>query len=252
MKHMQPADRQQYLHGPYFTLSLSCFVMAVFYALSAGLTAAVFQEGHFSTFDPAQLIAFIPRHLALWRGCCFSFILAQLSFLFFVLSYQRLLEKSLQLFALFALLLVLIASATSLNTEVSMMVLFCDLALEIDTNYSQATSGAVHLSWAIMNQFLSHKILLSGILNAAAGLTLVVLTFNSWRLPAIIAWTGLPVFLAFLFSSLLCVCGHIDTGFVVHYFASIGLAFWASVVGFTCQLKVARRSRLLEEAELPG
>jgi len=241
MSQSQLSAREKRSKSSYMALAQASFLAATVQALAIGLSSALVLNGQFKAFEPVRVLAFIPTHQTLWQSNCLVLSLCSITFLFYSLAYVMLLERKLMLWSVFAVALLLIATGTALNSQVSLLVMFSDLAQELFTYKTQLDGGMLHVAWAVLTQFFCQSILIANTLTAISGMTLSLCSFLSDSIPRPIAWSGLVLWVTTIFATVFASVGKLDFALIAWFAARILLLIYLAGVGIIIERTISKR-----------
>lgn len=210
-----------------------CLLTALAHVIATLLSVYAIREGNLGDFSPLRLMQFVPQHVILWRCAWLCAALASLSFVLFALAICHLIDRRLRPALAFALILVTVAVSNDLSGQLSMLVLFSDLAYQFRAHGSFLQHETAQLAWTTMSQALTESVLVANTLYSIAGLVIVVCALLTRSFPRWLAWAGLPVWVATLSVSVLSFLGALKWALVLLLASTVAFAIWAMVMGLS-------------------
>lgn len=207
--------------------------MSCLHLLAAIICVYIVREASLLEWSPLKLLRFIPEHMPVWRLACLAMAVASLSFVTFVVCARDVLDQRVSTLATLALVFVTIAAANDLNGLSSMLVLYSDLASQLQSSHTFMVHQTFQLSWATLDLSLAQCLLIGNTLYSFAGILIAVSGLGTSSFPKWLAWTGLPIWIATLCVSVLSFLGMLKWVLIVTMAAALVFVLWCTALGVT-------------------
>lgn len=206
-----------------------CLLSAVVHVLAALVAIYTWRVGDLGEFSPVKLMRFVPDNVMLWRASCLLTSASALSFVVVLAAIRETLPRKLRFAALIALMFAIIGAANDLQSHFSMMVLFSDLASQMQL--SAVKQDLMQLAWMVISQSLSQTFLIANILYCLAGIVISVTMVMAPDYPDWVSWLGVPVFALGLATSVLAFMGSLNLAISFMFGSTILYVVWVVVLG---------------------
>lgn len=223
-------------------VQITCLIATVAHTAATLCCVYAFREGNFVDFTPARLMEFVPRHLVLWRLCCFSAILSSISTLVFILAMREVLEEKFRFIIGVAVCLSVVACAQDLEAISRMMVLFSDIALQGSLG-AYTGQELVQIGWTLINQSITETFLISSMLYGLAGLAITHCLSKTRVLPRSLTFAHLPVWLCMLATAVTTFNGMVPVAMSLMFAANLGFSFLAAYSGVSIDSVLGHRQK---------
>ncbi|HEY9783812.1 MAG TPA: hypothetical protein V6D17_00325, partial [Candidatus Obscuribacterales bacterium] len=161
-----------------------------------------------------------------WRVACFLSSVATVSKVLVFLVLADIVARRVRLLARIAVVLALIACVCDVQANVSMMVAFSDLSMQIRSGGAYAKQDLVQLCWIVINQALGQTLLIANLLYAVAGTLYSTALFLSRTFPRWLFWLGLAEWTLAASVTLTAFLGLLTTSFFLAVASVVGIIIW--------------------------
>lgn len=206
-----------------------CLFSAVVHVLAALVAIYTWRVGDLGEFSPVKLMRFVPDNVMLWRTSCLLTSASAISFVIVLAAIRETLPRRFRFASLIALILAIIGAANDLQSHFSMMVLFSDLASQMQLSFSK--QDLMQLAWMVINQSLSQTFLIANILYCISGVIVSVAMVLTPEYPPWASWLGVPVFALGLATSVLAFAGSLNLAICFMFGTTIMYVAWVVVLG---------------------